>query len=270
MERRKKTRCPGERPACSTCTRLKQSCQYSRSYDSWEGSAGSDGVLVRSRRDQWVPIQLTKSKPGRSTAPARGEDEFSAGTIDVSTTGDILYSSNLKNENADEVRSNRHVGAGPLDSHSIGQSASGDAASRSTPGGHEASTRRFGSHDELSLQSANMTTNLTTFTIPPKDMISKCIALYFQYCHKQPLWLFDPEIFSNLSDIPDEVIFGISSLALRYSRRHIPDGQVDQLCRQYVEAAHSLISLRIARGRVNLSTMQALCLIALAEYIGRS
>jgi hypothetical protein len=101
-------------------------------------------------------------------------------------------------------------------------------------------------------------------------MISKCIALYFQYCHKQPLWLFNPEDFSNLAGIPDEVIFGISSLALRYSRSHILDGQVDQQCRQYAEAAQSLISLRIARGKVNLSTMQSLCLIALAEYIGQS
>lgn len=126
------------------------------------------------------------------------------------------------------------------------------------------------SHDDMSLQSANMTANLTTFTMPPKDMISKCLALYFQYCHKQPLWLFDPKDFSNLSDIPDEIIFGISSLALRYSRSHTLDGQVDQLCRPYAEAAHSLISLRISRGSVNLSTMQALCLIALAEYIGQS
>lgn len=106
--------------------------------------------------------------------------------------------------------------------------------------------------------------------MPPRDMISKCIALYFQYCHKQPLWLFNPEDFSNLAGIPNEIIFGISSLALRYSRSHILDGQVDQQCGQYAEEAQRLISLRIARGRVNLSTMQALCLIALAEYIGQS
>lgn len=106
--------------------------------------------------------------------------------------------------------------------------------------------------------------------MPPRHMISECIALYFQYCHKQPLWLFDPESFSNPADMPDEVILGISCLALRYSRNRILDGQVDQLCRQYAEAAHSLISFRISRGTVKLSTMQALCLIALAEYIGQS
>lgn len=168
-------------------------------------------------------------------------------------------------KNADEVRSHHHARAGPQGSYT-----SGDAASKTPPDSHGTPTRRFRSHDETSLQDANMTINPTTFTMPPKDMISKCIALYFQYCHKQPLWLFDPENFSNLSEIPDEVTFGISSLALRYSRSHMLDGQVDQLCRQYAEAAHGLISFRIARGTVNLSTMQALCLIALAEYIGQS
>jgi hypothetical protein len=146
----------------------------------------------------------------------------------------------------------------------------GDAASKSTSDSHGSPTRRFQSHDEMNIQETNTTNNKTVFTMPPRDMISKCIALYFQYCHKQPLWLFNPEDFSNLTNIPDEIIFGISCLALRYSLSHILDGQVDQLYRQYAEAAQSLISIRIARGNVNLSTMQALCLIALAEYIGQS
>lgn len=122
------------------------------------------------------------------------------------------------------------------------------------------------SHDATSFRTVDM----PKFTMPPRELISECIALYFQYCHKQPLWLFDPESFSNSAGMPDEIILGISSLALRYSQNHIRDGQADQLCRQYAEAAHSLISLRIARGTVTVSTMQALCLIALAEYIGMS
>lgn len=177
---------------------------------------------------------------------------------------------NYQGDGADKVRSNRPVGIpGSLGSYNTSQGAGGDAASKSTPDGRETPTRIMPSHDEMSLQSDNTTSNLTRFTMPPKDMVSKCVALYFQYCHKQPLWLFNPEDFSNLSEIPDEIIFGISSLALRYSRSHSLDGQVDQLCQQYAEAAYSLISLRITRGSVNLSTMQALCLIALAEYIGQ-
>lgn len=45
--RRKKTRCPGERPACSTCTRLQQACQYSRSYESLDKSPSGDRATVR-------------------------------------------------------------------------------------------------------------------------------------------------------------------------------------------------------------------------------
>ncbi|KAJ5167388.1 uncharacterized protein N7482_006169 [Penicillium canariense] len=119
------------------------------------------------------------------------------------------------------------------------------------------------SHDGVALQSAN--------TMPlaelPEDMIAESIALYLKYCHKQPLWLFDPVDLSTPKNLSKEVIYGILSLALRFSDNHFLEGRVDQICRQYAEAAQSLISFRIARGAVHLSTMQSLCLIALAEYI---
>lgn len=148
----------------------------------------------------------------------------------------------------------------------MSQASSGDAVSNSTPTSRETPTRTLMSHGVTSFRTLSM----PKFTMPPRELMSECIALYFQYCHKQPLWLFDPESFSSSAEMPDEIILGISSLALRYSQNHIRDGQADQLCRQYAEAAHSLISFRIARGSVTLSTMQALCLIALAEYIGQS
>ena len=46
-------------------------------------------------------------------------------------------------------------------------------------------------NDEAPIQVGN---NLP-FAMPPKDMIAEAIALYFQYCHKQPLWLFDVDDF---------------------------------------------------------------------------
>lgn len=165
---------------------------------------------------------------------------------------------------ANSFSSNRDVRSpGPLGSYSMSQASSGDAASNNTATSRETPIRRLVSHDTTSV----WTVGMPKFTMPPRELISECIALYFQYCHKQPLWLFDPESFSNSTGRPEEIILGISSLALRYSQNHIRDGQADQLSRQYAKAAHSLISLRIAQGSVTLSTMQALCLIALSEYI---
>jgi hypothetical protein len=118
--------------------------------------------------------------------------------------------------------------------------------------------------DETALQVASM----LPFAMPPKDVVAEGITLYFQYCHKQPLWLFDPDDLVIPEKCRSEVVFGILSLALRYSSNPFPEGRTDQICRQYAEAARSYAMFRVAQGTVNLSTIQSLCLIALAEYIG--
>ncbi|KAF3398370.1 putative dioxygenase subunit alpha YeaW [Penicillium rolfsii] len=206
---------------------------------------------------------LACSAESNGKLDCRGYDSWEGSAAGDGVLADRLQQLEEKmNLLLEQSTSHSHIAAG-----SLGSYASGDAASKTTSDSHGSPTQTFRSHDELNLQDANPTTNPTISRMPPREMISKCIALYFQYCHKQPLWLFDPEDFSNLAGTPDEIILGISSLALRYSRSHILDGQVDRQCRQYAEAAQSLISIRIARGKVNLSTMQALCLIALAEYI---
>jgi len=105
--------------------------------------------------------------------------------------------------------------------------------------------------------------------MPPKHIITEGIALYFQYCHKQPLWLFDPEDLAVPENCRSEVIFGILSLSLLYSDSLAREGRTDQMCRQYAEAARSYAMLRITQGKVNLSTLQSFCLIAMAEYIGK-
>ncbi|RHZ64500.1 hypothetical protein CDV55_105088 [Aspergillus turcosus] len=117
--------------------------------------------------------------------------------------------------------------------------------------------------DETGLQNADM----LPFAMPPKEIVSEGIALYFQYCHKQPLWLFLPDSLSIPERCRSEVIFGILGLALRYSNNLFLEGRTDQMCRQYTEAARSYVMFRIVQGTVDLSTLQCLCLIALAEYI---
>jgi hypothetical protein len=106
--------------------------------------------------------------------------------------------------------------------------------------------------------------------MPPKGIVAEGISLYFKYCHKQPLWLFEPDELSILEACRSEVIFGTLSLALRYSNNPLLEGRTDQMCRHYAEAARSYVMFRIAQGTVDLSTIKSLCLITLAEYIGRN
>lgn len=118
--------------------------------------------------------------------------------------------------------------------------------------------------DETGLDNADT----LPFAMPPKEVVAEGIDLYFKYCHKQPLRLFLPDSLSIPEQCRSEVLFGVLSLALRYSNNPFLDGRTDQMCRQYAEAARSYVMFRIVQGTVDLSTLQCLCLIALAEYIG--
>lgn len=168
----------------------------------------------------------------------------------------------LPDKNADYGRPNRHVGTPK--SYSRGLDSCEDASEsgdrRETP------TTQGRPRDETALQ---ITSSLPS-AMPPKGIVAEGIALYFQYCHKQPLWLFDPEDLPIPENCRCEVIFGILSLALRYSNNPVLRGRIDQMCRQYAETACSYAMLRLTEGTVNISTIQSFCLFALAEYISEN
>ncbi|KAH8797961.1 putative C6 transcription factor [Xylogone sp. PMI_703] len=151
--RRKKTRCPGERPACSTCTRLHQVCCYS----------GRD----------------VQSRPESDLSPLEGR------------------------------------------------------------------LAQLEEKMELVLERA------VSDTLPPKDIILEAIQLYFQFCHRQPLWLFERNDLNPPVDRhPEELIFSLLALSTR-------------------EIARSHIMLKIGQGAIQLSTIQSLCLLAFANFVAR-
>jgi hypothetical protein len=163
---------------------------------------------------------------------------------------------------ADYGRSNRQVGTPESHSHGL---HSRENTSESSDFQDTPIIRRI-PVDETALQSGHG----LSVALPPKHIVTEGIALYFQYCHKQPLWLFDPGDLAIPENCRSEVVFGILSLALRYSNNPALEGRVDQLCRQYAETARSYAMLRVGQGKVNLSTLQSFCLIAMAEYIGEN
>lgn len=116
----------------------------------------------------------------------------------------------------------------------------------------------------------NQAINLIPFALPPQDIVIESFGLYLQYCHKQPLWLFDADDLSKPELFSEEIIFGILALALRYSDNPFFDGRTQKMCLEYAESARGLVMLRIAQGTVQLSTIQSLCLLALANFIGDS
>lgn len=190
--RRKKTRCPGERPACSHCVRLRQNCEYldnQRDRQAWLGSKSR----LEDRVAQLEEMILNKSQ-GLSQQNETPE----------STTASYL-----------------------------------------SPTG-------------------NLETSATSL-LPPNDIIALVIHAYYEYAHRQPLWLFERDDALN-SDCCEELLLTILSIAAQHSstnsfREHLHSAET------YSDAARSMIMLRIASASVDMRILQALCLLSFSNLL---
>jgi hypothetical protein len=90
---------------------------------------------------------------------------------------------------------------------------------------------------------------------------------YLLYCDCQPLPLFHRSTFiRNHKDRDPEVLFALLALTLRFIEDPQLYGNQASVVRGYVEAARTLISKKIFDGAVELSTLQALCLLSLVDF----
>jgi hypothetical protein len=96
---------------------------------------------------------------------------------------------------------------------------------------------------------------------PSPSEIAVGVRLYFQYCHRQPIWCFDREDVRDGSAIPEELACSILALTSRFLDNR------SQL-QFHGETAKTLVMLRIANGTVGLGTMESLCLLSYSSFIG--
>ncbi|ETN43601.1 uncharacterized protein HMPREF1541_02760 [Cyphellophora europaea CBS 101466] len=198
--RRKKTRCPGEKPKCSNCTRLSQQCQYP-GYD-FEGSQHlpSSSRTVEDRLAQVEEkLDLILERPVGS--PRQGETPH---TLD-----------------------DRH-----------------DTSPPTSP----STQRPRASYSRL---------------LPQDNVISRALDVYFLCCHRQPVWLFEAR--GDLSsDSAEELVLTILGLSTLYAPDEFSEFQLRDPG-AYNDAARSLIMLKVANSTVDMSMLQALCLLAFAN-----
>jgi hypothetical protein len=133
-----------------------------------------------------------------------------------------------------------------------------------------ASASRYENIHILQLRSTeNIKTDIySPNSLPSKEIIAETVDLYFRYCHRQPLWLFERDDLASLDDCCEEVIFSLLALTVRFSNREFFEGRAQELSHRYAEVARGHIMFRIAQGAVQLSTIQSLCLLALANFVG--
>lgn len=105
--------------------------------------------------------------------------------------------------------------------------------------------------------------------LPPKDAIVEVIAIYFQRCHMQPLWLFDRGDLANPEECSEEIILSLLALTLRHSNHTFFEGRSEALSEKYAQLAREYIMFRIAQGNIKLSTIQSLCMLAFTNFLCR-
>ncbi|KAI6783466.1 uncharacterized protein J7T54_005495 [Emericellopsis cladophorae] len=95
---------------------------------------------------------------------------------------------------------------------------------------------------------------------PSLSDIAIGVRLYFQYCHRQPIWCFDHEDVHDCGAIPEELACSILALTSRFLDNR------SQL-QFHGETAKTLIMLRIANGTVGLGTVESLCLLSYSSFV---
>lgn len=88
------------------------------------------------------------------------------------------------------------------------------------------------------------------------------IRLYFEYCHRQPIWCFEYEDVGDFSRLSEELACSILALTARFS-------PMRERLQKYNSNAKRLIMLRIANSTVEVSTIESLCLLSYSSFIGR-
>lgn len=93
------------------------------------------------------------------------------------------------------------------------------------------------------------------------DDVATGIDLYFRYCHRQPIWCFERGELGNLDCLPEELASSILALTSPFSEKR------NQM-QLYSSNAKTLIMLRIANGTVDIATIESLCLLSYASFLG--
>ncbi|KAJ5129049.1 hypothetical protein N7448_002762 [Penicillium atrosanguineum] len=196
--RRKKTRCPAEKPACSSCLRLNQSCLYTSVPRGSRSGPSADRLAYLEEK-----VNLILSAEPQTHPPTNDIPDTTYSTASCPSSGDM--------------------GNNFSDSFLLG----------------------MGFDDSK---------------VNPASRISHAVDLYFQYCHRQPIWCLDREELKDPSYVSEELVCSILTLTSRFSQER------DEML-HYGDTARTLVMLRIANGTVELETIESLCLLSYSSFL---
>jgi hypothetical protein len=106
---------------------------------------------------------------------------------------------------------------------------------------------------------------------PSTEVLSHFITTYREKLYFQPLPLFDPQrLRTKISTLPQYLRWSFLALTLHYTSHSFYYGLEAKAIEYYAKSARSIVVDMAAEGLAELEVMQALCLLALCDNIGKS
>ena len=104
--------------------------------------------------------------------------------------------------------------------------------------------------------------------LPSWDTIQEHVQLYLRYCNYQPLPLLPENLASTITSRDPELLWAMMALTSRFD--NLPStgrgSNLPSTVNEYFSVAKDLILRRVIHGPIELSTMQALCLLSLGDF----
>lgn len=94
--------------------------------------------------------------------------------------------------------------------------------------------------------------------------ISLAIQMYFEQCHRQPIWLFNLDEIYDHGRVADEIAVALLALMSSFTS-HRPTSSYHRNLR----SARKIVMSHVADGSVRLSTVEAVCIISHACFLGQ-
>ncbi|KZL76610.1 c6 transcription factor [Colletotrichum incanum] len=207
--RRKKSKCPGERPTCSFCERLGQHCVYNtpgEASDSRQTPRNSDTESrlrsLEHKMDRLIQHLIPESRPPQPSTSTR----------------------------------------------------------------HVMSPKRVTHVDPGSVDDTSAVARSPSPSDPAEAPLMEMGRRYLLWFHGQPITLFDEDTFlQSLSSRDPELILSLQALVLRFP----PGALTNEVKHQLDEKARTsrrMVMDRVTEGRVELSTLQSLCLLNMFDF----
>ncbi|EGX90202.1 C6 transcription factor [Cordyceps militaris CM01] len=241
--RRKKSKCSGEQPICASCARLLRICYYASEDDNPVRQAGQ---LTQESSARTVPSGHPSSRRQTHMEPASDLPLHSRVASLESALAHIIQHPEYRRTGSHPVLRDRvyshHRGLGAFDRLDAPPSVN-------------------------SAYNVGVQSQLPRLPVLSRQGREQVAGAYLAFCWCQFLPLFESQNFvASFTDQPPELVYAVAALAINHIA---PDRDQVSKSAEYAHATYQLVMRHIAQGQVELSTIQAICLLVVADIEGK-